>query len=70
MVDKLIKLLKEKHGKELDLQNQVYYLFFKDGLFSLYLDEDTKTLKVEVDFLPEDNTFVYASEDSIENYLE
>lgn len=70
MVDKLIKLLKEKHGKDLDLQNgEVHYLFFKDGLFSVYLEEETKTLKVEVEFLPEGKTFVYHSDESLEDLV-
>lgn len=70
MLDKLIELLKEKHGEDLDLQNQVYYLFFKDGLFSVYLEDDTKTLKVAVELLPENNTFVYQTRESIEDYVE
>lgn len=70
MLDKLIKVLKEKNGGELDLQNEVYYLFFKDALFTFYLDEDTKTLKVNIEFLPEDDTKIYFLDESIEGYLE
>lgn len=69
LTNELIRLLKEKHGKDLDLQNEVYYLFLKGGLFTIYLDEDTKTLKVEVEFLPEDGTHVYFSEESLENLM-
>lgn len=70
MVDKLIKLLKEKHGKELGLKNgEVHYLFLKDGLFSVYLEEDTKTLKVDVEFLPEGKTFIYHSDESLEDLI-
>jgi hypothetical protein len=69
MVDKLIKILKEKHGEDLDLKNNNYFLFLKDGLFTVYLDEDTKTLKVEVEFLPEEKTFVYRSDESLEDLV-
>jgi|GraSoiStandDraft_43_1057313.scaffolds.fasta_scaffold824367_2 hypothetical protein len=69
LVDKLIKVLEEKHGKELDIKNDVYYLFLNGGLFSLYYDEDEKSIKVNVEFLPEDNTFVYFSDEDIEKLV-
>ena len=68
-VSKLTELLRKKHGKDLDFRNDVYYLFLKDGLFSLYFDEDEKTLKVNVEFLPEENTFIYHSDEELENLL-
>lgn len=68
-VSKLIELLKEIHGKDLDIQNEIYYLFFKDGLFQLWFDDDEKTLKVEVEFLPENKTFVYQSDKKLEDLL-
>lgn len=69
-LDKLIKLLREKHGKDFDLESgEVYYLFLKDGLFTLYIEEDTKTLKVEVEFLPEGKTFIYHSDESFEGLI-
>lgn len=70
LADKLIKLLKEKHGQELNLQEEIYYLFLKDGLFTLWLDQDTKTLKVEVEFQDEDARFVYMSDEKLEDLLE
>lgn len=69
MVDKLMELLKEKHGKELDIKSDVYYLFLKGGLFSIWYDEDERQLKVNVEFLPENNTFVYFSEEDIEDLI-
>ncbi|MBG9548332.1 hypothetical protein [Cytobacillus firmus] len=69
MVDKLVKLLKEKHGKGLNLKDDVYYLFLKGGLFTLYYDEDENTIKVDVEFLPEENTFVYFDEQELSNLL-
>lgn len=69
IVDTLIKILKEKHGKDLDLKNDVYYLFLKGGLFSLYFDEDEKSIKVDVEFLPEENTFVYFSDEELEKLM-
>jgi type IV secretory pathway VirB4 component len=69
MVDELIELLKKKHGKDLNLKEDVYYLFLKGGLFSLYYDEDEKTVKVGVEFLPEDNTFVYFDEQELNSLI-
>lgn len=69
LVEQLIKLLKEKHGKDLDLSKDVYYLFLKGGVFSLYYDEEGKSLKVDVELLPEDSTFVYFSDKEIEKIL-
>lgn len=49
---KVIDLLTEQHGKSLDLQNEVYYLFLEDGMVSVYLD-DQDQLKVDVECLDE-----------------
>jgi len=68
-IEKLTKLLEEKHGK-INIKDDVYYLFLKDGLFSVWYDEDEKQIKVNIEFLPEENTFVYFSEKSIEDLLE
>jgi hypothetical protein len=68
-IDKLTELLKEKHGKDLDLKNNVYYLFLKGGLFSLWYDEDEKTIKVNVEFLSDENTFVYFGDEDLEELL-
>lgn len=65
LVDQLTQLLKEKHGKNLNLKEDVYYLFLKGGLFSLYYDEDEKTVKVDVEFLPPENTFIYQSDQDL-----
>lgn len=69
IVDTLMEILKEKHGKDLDLANDVYYLFLKGGLFSLYFDEDEKSVRVNVEFLPEENTFVYFSDEELEKLM-
>lgn len=68
-IETLMKLLKEKHGEDLNLTNDVYYLFFKDGLFSLSFDEDENSLKVNVEFLPEENTFVYFCDENLEELI-
>jgi len=68
-VPKLIELLKEMHGKDLDVQNEIYYLFFKDGLFQLWFDDEEKTLKVDVEFLTEGKTFVYQSDKKMNDLL-
>ena len=70
MLEPLVKILKEKHGEDLNFkEGHVYYLFFKDGLFSVYLDEETKTLKVEIEALPEGATFIYHSDESLMKYI-
>jgi hypothetical protein len=68
-IEKLTELLKEKHGKELDIKNDVYYLFLKGGLFSVWYNEDERQIKVNVEFLPEENTFVYFSDKDLEDLL-
>lgn len=61
MIDGLVKLLEEKHGKKLDLENETYYLFLKGGLFSLYYDADEKSIKAVMEMLDDESTFVYFS---------
>jgi hypothetical protein len=68
-IDKLTELLKEKHGKDLDIKNEVYYLFLKGGLFSVWYDEDERQIKVNVEFLPEEKTFIYFSDKELEDLL-
>jgi predicted nucleotidyltransferase len=66
---KIMEILKEKHGKDLNIKDDVYYLFLKGAVACIYLDEDTKTLKVDFDFLPEDNTFIYHTDISVDDLL-
>lgn len=68
-IDKLMELLEEKHGKKIALSTDVYYLYLKGGLFSIWYDEDEKQIKVNVEFLPEENTFVYFADEDIEDLL-
>lgn len=65
MIDGLIQLLEEKHGKKLDLENEIYYLFLDGGLFTIYYDEDEKSMQACVEMLPNDKTFVYFSNTDI-----
>lgn len=70
MMDKIMQALRDKHGEDLTFKDgEAYFIFFKDGLYSIYLEEDTSTLKVEVEFLTEGKTYVYSSDDSLENLL-
>lgn len=62
MIDNFLELLRAKHGKDLDLENDVYFLFLKGGLFTLYFDEDDKELKISIEMLPHDKTFIYHSD--------
>lgn len=62
-MDEIMKILREQHGKDLTFKNgENYYLFFKDAMLNVCLGEDTKTLKVGVEFLTEDQTFVYSTD--------
>jgi hypothetical protein len=69
-IGKLIKLLEEKHGKKIELTTDVYYLFLKGGVFSLWRDDDKKQIQVGIEFLPEENTFVYFADEDIEDLLD
>jgi hypothetical protein len=69
ITDVLVAELKEKHGEELDLKNHHYFLFYKDGLFEMYFDEDEETLKVDVTLLG-DSTRIYHTEKSMEEELD
>ncbi|MFY0744825.1 hypothetical protein AB1K09_20360 [Solibacillus silvestris] len=69
-MNKLLELLKEKHGGELKFDNyQSYYLFLKDGLLTVYMDQDTKTLKIEVEMLQENEVYIYHSDEKMENLM-
>jgi hypothetical protein len=48
----------------------VYYLFLKGGVFSLWRDDDKKQIQVGIEFLPEENTFVYFADEDIEDLLD
>lgn len=48
LYEKLLKELRDKHGEALDLEEHHYFLFYKDGLFQFHLDEDEKSIQVEV----------------------
>lgn len=45
----LMNELVTKHGAELDLKNDHYTLVCSDGVFTLYLDQDEKSLKVNIE---------------------
>lgn len=63
--NKIFELIKKQHGLDvdMDLKNEVYYLFLKDAEVSLWYDEDEKTIKINVEMLPEEKTFVYFEKD-------
>jgi hypothetical protein len=69
LVDRLIENIESKHGK-MNLKEDVYYLFLPDGLFTLYYDEDEKTIKVNVEFLPEEKTYVYYTDARLSELME
>jgi len=59
----LIELIREAHGGNLNLSDDVYYLKLKDAIVCLYLDSDEKTLKLNVETFDEDSTYIYYKED-------
>lgn len=67
-LDKLIEELKKQHGQELDLNNDHYFLFYKDAVFQIYIDQDEMELKVDVTFIGESRK-VYFSDKSISDDL-
>lgn len=68
-MESLFTKLKEVHGTDLNLADDVYYLFFKDGVMVTYLDQDKKQLQVELSMLPEGHTHVYHIEESLEDLI-
>lgn len=69
VTDVLIQELKKKHGEELNLKDHHYFLFYQDGLFELYLDEDESTLKVKVTAMG-DSAKVYFTEKKMTEELD
>jgi hypothetical protein len=71
MLSTLIEKLQELHGEPLKIKEQVYFLFLKDGMASLYYDEVGKTIKLDVEFLNKDQAVVYEARDmSLERIFE
>ncbi len=66
---KLLKELRDQHGEELDLEEHHYFLFYKDGLFQFHLDEDEKTVKVDVTLMG-DAARVYHTDKNMVDELE
>jgi hypothetical protein len=62
MIDNFLELLRAKHGKDLDLEKDVYFLFLKGGLFSIYYDPDEDKVQMTIEMLPYDHTYVYYSD--------
>lgn len=68
MHNNVLSLLKEKHGEKLDLKNDVYYLFLKDAVVCVYVEEEANSIKIEIDTLPE-TTFVYYSNVTLKSLI-
>lgn len=67
-MEKIMEMLRAKHGDDLTLRNgEKYFLFLKDGLYTVYLDE--QTLKIDVELLNEGKIFVYHSEKSLDELI-
>lgn len=68
LTEKLLQELRDLHGEELDLEEHHYFLFYKDGLFQFYLDEDEKSIKVDVTLMG-DAARVYRTDKSMVDEL-
>jgi hypothetical protein len=68
-MDKLMELLKFFHGNNLNLKDDVYYLFMKDAVVSVYYDEDERKIKVDIEMVNGEKTFVYFSEKSVADII-
>jgi hypothetical protein len=68
-MDKLMELLKFFHGNNLNLRDDVYYLFMKDAVVSVYYDEDERKIKVDIEMVNGEKTFVYFSEKSVADII-
>lgn len=72
MIGPLVKKLTELHGVDkLPVKDgEKYFLYFNDGLFTFYYDEDELTIKAEVELHDEGKAFVYEVDDSIESFID
>jgi len=70
MLEKLLKALKEKHGDEINVKEESYFLFFNDGHFFFALDHDTKELQVTVHFTDSGSQKIYYSNSNIADVIE
>lgn len=72
LTSKTMEIIKKKlkeMDREIDLKNDVYYLFVKDGCVSIWYDEDEKTIKISVELLPENNSYILFKNDISVNEL-
>lgn len=69
ITDELFRELKAKHGENLNLKDHHYFLFYQDGLFEVYLDEEESTINVEVKAMG-DSAKVYFTEKKMMEELE
>lgn len=59
LLDGLIAIVQKNHIVDLDLKEDVYYIRLKDAMVCLYYNEDERSIKVDVEMIPKENTFVY-----------
>ncbi|GGD05240.1 hypothetical protein [Pontibacillus salipaludis] len=64
MHNRILSLIKEQHQTELNFKEDVYYLILKDGVATVFVEEETKTLKIEIEETPEEKTYVYFNQDT------
>jgi len=68
LVTALMNELVAKHGSQLDLKNEHYTMICSDGVFTLYLDQEEKSLKVNIELT--ETPKCYFSELSISELME
>lgn len=62
-------LLKQMDGKSLELDKKEYFLFIEDAMIRVYLDEEEKKLKVEVEMFDPENAHFFYRKDITTNDL-
>lgn len=69
-LNKALAIIKEKNdGEDLDINKNEYHLFMKDAHVLIYLDDETKTIKVEVEMFDEGRAKIYFSDLELEEIM-
>lgn len=69
-LDKILEIIKQKNnGEDLNVKDNEYHVFLKDAHVLVYLDTETKTLKVEVEMFDEGSAKVFFEDVKLEELM-
>lgn len=69
-LDKVLGIIKQKNnGEDLNIKDNEYHVFLKDAHVLVYLDTETKTLKVEVEMFDEGSAKVFFEDTKLEDLM-